>query len=171
MSINSNDGGSTQPSDRKASTLFTKRRNPDIFKMDSFFKTRQEILDSLKVMDTNSKDLEHSFQTVLTSVSEEEIRNEELLIGAYTKRISREVTQIREALKNLEHDTGQARKIAPEGNGNIRIRVISIEALKQKLAEALRKFHEIQAKALTKQQSKIKRQFLIGMMLWFAVNF
>lgn len=121
-----------------------------------------DILINLKRINDNCDGMELAHQMILNSVAEEDIEEQEKVIGGLTSSTNRISLLIKERLEAMEEETRQLAPTAPTGSGDLRMRQLHQAALYKKFSAATGRFQEIQREAELRQHAQVERQYKIS---------
>jgi t-SNARE complex subunit (syntaxin) len=142
--------------------------------MESFFQQVTKIEEDLQKIERNCDAVDMAHQIIIHSVSEEEIKEQEAIIGSFMDLTNKASASVKGLLKSMSSETEALASQAPPGSGDLRMRRVKHAALVKKFSTLMKRFQEIQQRASSKHQAQIQRQYKISKkyfeVLTFLVN-
>lgn len=146
----------------------------DQLNMESFFQQVTKIEEDLQKIERNCDAVDMAHQIIIHSVSEEEIKEQEAIIGSFMDLTNKASASAKGLLKSMDSESEALASQAPRGSGDLRMRRVKHAALVKKFSTLMKRFQEIQQRASSKHQAQIQRQYKISKryseILIFLVN-
>ena len=135
---------------------------PDPLHMETFFPAVEDIRTNLDKIESNCDAVDRAHQTILSSASETEIREQEAIISGYIHSTNQLSGVVKDEIEQMEAETERLEPNAPPGSGDLRMRKINGAALLKKFTLQMKRLQEIQQHASSKHQAQVERQYRIS---------